>query len=1580
MKKNILSIFIMLLLCIGGQQSMFGQACGATVDPIDAPAGAPTDMAGAYTACTDGSDNAAYVQASPPNGSLPDDDYIVEVNGVLTDINADGSFDASTLMAGDVVTVTGFTYDLDSINSILNIANGLCPTLDALFPDVMPCAPIADLIAGTNDGTPGLNDLQEALDFAGSFGSPIESVDSAVATLNSLNDQIALLNVTVCFNISNSYSVTIADCSPFPCGAMVDDIDAPAGAPTDMVTGVYTACSDGSDNPAYVQASTPNGNLADSDYVVEVNGVLTDINSDGSFDATGLNIGDVVTVTGFTYDLDSINAILNIANGLCPTLDVLFPDVMPCAPIADLIAGTNDGVPGLNNLQEALDFAGSFGSPIESVDSAVATLTSLNDQIALLNVTVCFATSNSYDVVITDCSPFPCGAMVDDIDAPAGVPTDMTTGAYIACADGSDNAAYVQASTPNGNLADSDYVVEVNGVLTDINSDGSFDATGLNIGDVVTVTGFTYDLDSINAILNIANGLCPTLDVLFPDVMPCAPIADLIAGTNDGVPGLNNLQEALDFAGSFGSPIESVDSAVATLTSLNDQIALLNVTVCFATSNSYDVTISACDCAGVPDGPNTEDQCGVCDDDATNDDQCLDCAGVPNGPNTVDACGVCDDDPSNDNATCADCAGVPNGPNTVDACGVCDDDPSNDGQSCADCAGVPNGPNTLDACGVCDDDPSNDGQSCADCAGVPNGPNTVDACGVCDDDPSNDNATCADCAGVPNGPNTVDNCGVCDDDPTNDCPTDCAGVPGGSSTLDACGVCDDDPSNDNATCADCAGVPNGPNTVDACGVCDDDASNDNATCADCAGVPNGPNTVDACGVCDDDASNDNATCADCAGVPNGPNTVDNCGVCDDDPTNDCVNDCAGVPGGPNTEDACGVCDDDPTNDNTTCADCAGVPNGPNTVDACGVCDDDPSNDGQSCADCAGVPNGPNTVDACGVCDDDPSNDGQSCADCAGVPNGPNTLDACGVCDDDPSNDGQSCADCAGIPGGPNTLDACGVCDDDSSNDNATCSGCMDTNACNYDPTATLDDGSCFFTEGGTIATTDPTTICVDGVGDPIDVTLTGNAGTNSQWVITDASGTILALPPAPPFDLDGAGPGVCIIWHLSYEEGLMGAALGNNATTDLDGCYSLSNSITVTRNESLGGTIATTDPTTICVDGVGDPIDVTLTGNAGANSQWVITDAAGTILALPPAPPFDLDGAGPGVCVIWHLSYADGLTGAALGNNATTDLEGCYGLSNPITVTRNEPLGGTIATSDPTSICVGDGIADPIDVTLTGNAGTNSQWVITDDLGNILALPPAPPFDLDGAGAGTCLIWHLSFEDDFGGAALGNNATTDLTGCYSLSNSIAVVRDASCADLNISDPCSCENPDNYLDGGQTYFNETVTIESAPGLTWTVDLANSTGLLDDNGMVLTGTVTFTEDMPGVYTLTFWHLENVGYSISVSNGTDVLTETSFCTPCDFDCATNLPDKELERQGALFGITDFPADGDEIYSWYDENGTLVAEVTGAPYYSPKVLGTYTLIVTDPDFPGCSQTFGPRTITEIHGCCELKGDPDNE
>lgn len=62
-----------------------------------------------------------------------------------------------------------------------------------------------------------------------------------------------------------------------------------------------------------------------------------------------------------------------------------------------------------------------------------------------------------------------------------------------------------------------------------------------------------------------------------------------------------------------------------------------------------------------------------CDPDCTGT---LDCAGICDGPNRLDSCGVCDADLAND--CIQDCNGVFGGPALLDDCGTCDEDPNND--------------------------------------------------------------------------------------------------------------------------------------------------------------------------------------------------------------------------------------------------------------------------------------------------------------------------------------------------------------------------------------------------------------------------------------------------------------------------------------------------------------------------------------------------------------------------------------------------------------------------------------------------------------------------------------------------------------------------------------------------------------------------------------------------------------------------------------------------------------------------------------------------------------------------------------
>ncbi|WP_242204894.1 T9SS type A sorting domain-containing protein [Aestuariivivens insulae] len=214
-------------------------------------------------------------------------------------------------------------------------------------------------------------------------------------------------------------------------------------------------------------------------------------------------------------------------------------------------------------------------------------------------------------------------------------------------------------------------------------------------------------------------------------------------------------------------------------------------------------------------------------------------------------------------------------------------------------------------------------------------------------------------------------------------------------------------------------------------------------------------------------------------------------------------------------------------------------------------------------------------------------------------------------------------------------------------------------------------------------------ICAgDGNSDAFDVEVMGDLlGDNMGWIITDNAEDpkILAVPDGPPFDLEGAGGGVCLIWHIAYEDGLQGMMASTEAedyfVSGLEGCFSLSNAIEVTRIGVNGGTLTAGDDNSFSFtvgDGTADTIEdgaITLEGNMGTNSAWIVTNEDGTIILGLPAnyTDVDFDGAGEGVCKLWHMSYEDGLEGLdppTEGDHLMSSLVGCFSLSNAITINR----------------------------------------------------------------------------------------------------------------------------------------------------------------------------------------------------------------------------------------------------------------------------------------------------------------------
>ena len=336
---------------------------------------------------------------------------------------------------------------------------------------------------------------------------------------------------------------------------------------------------------------------------------------------------------------------------------------------------------------------------------------------------------------------------------------------------------------------------------------------------------------------------------------------------------------------------------------------------------------------------------------------------------------------------------------------------------------------------------------------------------------------------------------------------------------------------------------------------------------------------------------------------------------------------------------------------------------------------------------------------------------------------------------------------------------------------------------------TCDGGTVGFMGGGTTAT-----ICAgDGVADPLTVTNSSASAASYGHIITDDSGTVLVIRPAGGgnvIDLDGAPAGTCRVYGISYTGTLDTNATGG-AVSDVtsDGCFDASdNGVEITRVHVDGGAVMMPSGATerlVCIDGVSDVVMFTNDSTSAATYRYVITDPAGNILGLPPVGVAlqDFDPPGPGTCLVYGVSYTGNLITNV--NIAGFDSDGCFSLStNWITVIRVEVDGGRVGIvghGASATICAGDGVADPLTVTNSSASAASYGHIITDDSGTVLVIRPAGGgnvVDLDGAPAGTCRVYGISYTGTLDTNATGG-AVSDVTsdGCFDASdNGVEITR------------------------------------------------------------------------------------------------------------------------------------------------------------------------------------------------------------
>ncbi|MBT8234493.1 MAG: hypothetical protein KJN84_17815 [Bacteroidia bacterium] len=314
--------------------------------------------------------------------------------------------------------------------------------------------------------------------------------------------------------------------------------------------------------------------------------------------------------------------------------------------------------------------------------------------------------------------------------------------------------------------------------------------------------------------------------------------------------------------------------------------------------------------------------------------------------------------------------------------------------------------------------------------------------------------------------------------------------------------------------------------------------------------------------------------------------------------------------------------------------------------------------------------------------------------------------------------------------------------------------------------------------------------CVgDGEPDLVEGDVQGANGPVMQIIVTDGDSNIVALPPGLGFDVDGAGPGMCIVWNAASLDSL-DLMVGMHISNIDSDCFDLSQGASFNRTENFGGTVTLDSGETaieICVgDTLSDALSFITTG-VGVNYDFIVTDTFNVILALPDSTVFDFENAPPGICRVWglaHNSTFNGIVGDTLVEPAS--IGACFDLSsNFIEVIRLEngvdcgeiPCivdGGFIDLFD-NSFCVGDGVPDLVTGDIQGITGPIRQILVTSDDSIIIALPPSLGFDVDGSEPGTCLVWNVVSTEPIN-LTIGTHIDSIDLNCFDISEPASFTR------------------------------------------------------------------------------------------------------------------------------------------------------------------------------------------------------------
>ena len=482
----------------------------------------------------------------------------------------------------------------------------------------------------------------------------------------------------------------------------------------------------------------------------------------------------------------------------------------------------------------------------------------------------------------------------------------------------------------------------------------------------------------------------------------------------------------------------------------------------------------------------------------------------------------------------------------------------------------------------------------------------------------------------------------------------------------------------------------------------------------------------------------------------------------------------------------------------------------------------------------------------------------------------------------------------------------------------------------------IPDGGTPLTAGGdSVAYT-----CPDGNPDLLFFSNINASIGNYAYLITDSAGMIVGISEDGDFDFEGLPEGSWYVFGVAYA-GELTAEIGNdvNASDLSDSCFDLSNdAVEVFRDVPEGGTVSLLDGSDfieICV-GDGSPSIVSYSHINPSNSLYgyLITDENDNLLAVELDDFHDFEGAGAGNCRIYGFAYTGNVTSSDGENVLTLDLtDDCYSLSsNYITVSRRQADGGTVSTSlDETLVylCPSDGVADVVSFHTTSVGTINYAYVITDLDGNILGFETNDFHDFDNAGEGTCLVYGLSYFENFNQDATNIFVDALADDCYELSTDyITVIREIPAA-------------------GNLHFSNGDTIAyTCPG-NGMVDVLSFVATNNSNSKIAYVITNEAEEVLAVTSDNAWDFEDAPegicriYTVAYTGNlllmpTDSLPSTQASDDC-FDVSSDYI--EVVRAVPNGGLIELPNGQTEIYTCPGDGGAdivnfVYTDASNSPY----------------------------------------------